>query len=87
MSRLLFAAEHCATYGHTATLLSIADELHRRGHDPIFCVRNLSVAQAVLADRPFALLQAPSFLGFMTKTPGLGTFAETLWQRGCAGAR
>ena len=58
MSRILFAWELGENYGHLSTLLPLARLLRQRKHEPVFVVRDLAVASALLG-KEFSYLQAP----------------------------
>jgi UDP:flavonoid glycosyltransferase YjiC (YdhE family) len=83
MSTIVLAWELGAGYGHLGRLLPVATALARRGHRPIFIVRDLFRAQTVLGGRGFTILQAPVWLG---PTPDdldrVPSFAGTLVQQG-----
>jgi UDP:flavonoid glycosyltransferase YjiC (YdhE family) len=83
MSTIVLAWELGAGYGHLGRLLPVAAALVRRGHRPIFIVRDLFRAQTVLGGRGFTILQAPVWLG---PTPDdldrVPSYAGTLLQQG-----
>jgi UDP:flavonoid glycosyltransferase YjiC (YdhE family) len=83
MSTIVLAWELGAGYGHLGRLLPVATALARRGHRPIFIVRDLFRAQTVLGGRGFTILQAPLWLG---PTPAdldrVPSYAGTLLQQG-----
>lgn len=58
MSRILLAWELGGSYGHVATLRSVARELRARGHDCLFAVRDLRSAEEYLPELG-PLLQGP----------------------------
>lgn len=58
MSRVLLAWELGGNYGHLSTLLPLARLLRKRKHEPVFVVRDLAVASALLG-KEFSYLQAP----------------------------
>src|SRR5215468_10600798 len=62
--------------------LTIARELARRGHEPIFALRELAHVDAILGDEPFAVLQAPIWAAQMGGLPQPISFAETLMRLG-----
>jgi UDP:flavonoid glycosyltransferase YjiC (YdhE family) len=82
MSRFLLAWEIGAGYGHLTMMLPLADELARRGHEPVFAVRNVAAAQFVLAGRDYALLQAPTWVGEAPPGPSAATYPGILIKRG-----
>lgn len=59
MSRILFAWELGANYGHLARQLPIAKRLRQQGHDVFFVVCDTTVAAQLLAPHGFAFTQAP----------------------------
>jgi UDP:flavonoid glycosyltransferase YjiC (YdhE family) len=59
MSRILFAWELGAYYGHLSRQIPIADQLRKLGYDIGFAVRDPRVAAELLAPRRFAFMQAP----------------------------
>ncbi|MBX6324294.1 MAG: hypothetical protein IRY94_20985, partial [Rhodospirillaceae bacterium] len=73
MSRFLLAWELGRGYGHLAGLMALADELARRGHEPVLAVRDRAAAAVVMAGRPYALLQAPVFPGPRPPDPHMPT--------------
>lgn len=58
MSRILFAWELGAGYGHLARQVPIAQRLRARGHEVLFAIRDLRSA-ALLARQGFRFVQAP----------------------------
>ncbi|OAI16434.1 hypothetical protein A1359_07210 [Methylomonas lenta] len=59
MSRILFAWELGANYGHLTRQLPIAERLRKQGHAVFFAVRDTSIAARLLEPRGFAYTQAP----------------------------
>lgn len=59
MSRILFAWELGANYGHLSRLLPVAKRLRRQGHDVFFVVRDTALASQLLGPQGFAFTQAP----------------------------
>lgn len=57
--RILFAWELGANLGHLARDLPVAERLRELGYDVAFAVRDLRIAQQVLASRGFKFFQAP----------------------------
>jgi UDP-N-acetylglucosamine:LPS N-acetylglucosamine transferase len=82
MSRFLLTWEIGGGYGHVATLLPLAEELRRRGHEALFAVRNVATGEAILGPRGYAVLQAPTWIGPSPKTPWAETFPGILLSRG-----
>ncbi|MEF9387580.1 nucleotide disphospho-sugar-binding domain-containing protein [Ralstonia solanacearum species complex bacterium KE056] len=60
MSRILFAWELGANFGHVARDLPVATALREQGHDVLFAVRDLRVAQELLAPGGWCFVPAPS---------------------------
>lgn len=59
MSRIVFAWELGANYGHLSRQLPIAERLRKQGHAVFFAVRDTSIAARLLEPRGFAYTQAP----------------------------
>ena len=59
MSRILFAWELGANYGHLARQSPIAEQLRKQGHAMFFAVRDTKIAAQLLEPRGFAYTQAP----------------------------
>ena len=59
MSRILFAWELGAHYGHLTRQLPIAEQLRKQGHAVFFAVRDTKIAAQLLEPRGFAYTQAP----------------------------
>src|SRR5512144_549484 len=62
--------------------LTIARELARRGHEPIFALRELTHVDAILRDEPFTVFQAPIWAAHIGGLPQPIGFAETLMRLG-----
>ena len=82
MARVLFAWELGAGYGHLSRLLPIALALRERGHEPVFAVRDLMGAEALLTPHGIAALQAPLWLGKFSNLPPAIHYAELLMRFG-----
>lgn len=82
MSRFLLAWEIGGGYGHVSTLLPLAEELRRRGHETIFAVRNLAIGETLLGGRGYTMLQAPTWIGPSPKLPWAETYPGLLLTRG-----
>ena len=63
MARILLAWELGGDYGHLMRFLTLGRELARRGHEPVFALRELTHVDAVLGDEPFRVFQAPDLRG------------------------
>ena len=59
MSKILYAWELGAGYGHIARFLTIAQQLKQRGHQIIFALKNLEHADILLGKNQFHYLQSP----------------------------
>jgi UDP:flavonoid glycosyltransferase YjiC (YdhE family) len=82
MARVLFAWELGGDYGHLTRLNVLARELRRRGHEPVFAIRDLTFVEAVFRGEPCAVFQAPVWMGSVTGLPAPIGFAETLMRVG-----
>jgi len=82
MARFLLAWELGGDYGHLMRFLTLARELVRRGHEPVFALRELTHVETVLGSEPFRVFQAPIFAGQVTGLPAAIGFAETLMRLG-----
>ena len=87
MATLLFAWELGGDYGHLSRLLPVALELAKRGHTPVFAVRDLMGAEAILAPHHIRVFQAPLWLGQVTNLPEPISYAEMLMRFGFLNAR
>ena len=87
MATILFAWELGGDYGHLSRLLPVALELARRGHTPVFAVRDLMGAEAILAPHDIRVFQAPLWLGQVTNLPEPISYAEMLMRFGFLNAR
>ncbi|MGN8064541.1 glycosyltransferase [Ralstonia sp. 22111] len=59
MSRILFAWELGANFGHLARDIPVAERLRAQGHDVLFAVKDVGVAEQLLQTRGFSFVQAP----------------------------
>lgn len=59
MSRILFAWELGANFGHLARDIPVAEQLRARGHDVLFAVKDVGVAEQLLRPKSFSFVQAP----------------------------
>ena len=82
MACFLLAWELGGDYGHLMRFLTLARELVRRGHEPVFALRDLTHVETVLGGEPFRVFQAPIFAGQVTGLPAAIGFAETLMRLG-----
>lgn len=82
MSRILFAWELGANYGHLSRQLPIALQLRQQGHQVFFVVRDTAVAAQLLAPHGFAFTQAPYNTKRLSLAPA--NYAEILVASGYA---
>ena len=87
MSRVLFCWELGGDYGHLSRQLPVALELQRRGHEPVFAVRDLTGAEAILGHHGLRWLQAPLWIGQLTNLPPAISYPELLMRFGFLDAR
>lgn len=87
MATILFAWELGSGYGHLARLLPVARELATRGHQPLFAVRDLMGAEALLEPHGIRAFQAPMWLGQVTNLPETISYPELLMRFGFLNAR
>lgn len=59
MSRILFAWELGANLGHLARDIPVAERLRAQGHDILFVVKDVAMAERLLPLRGFRFVQAP----------------------------
>lgn len=62
MKTVLLAWELGANLGHVGPLLLIARELRKRGHRPVFALRDVAGPAALLADEDIPVFQAPVWI-------------------------
>lgn len=82
MSRILLIWELGADYGHISTLLPIALEMKRRGHEPILVLRDLCWAEKILGEYGLNYLQAPLWQTSLSGIPQPISFPEILFHNG-----
>lgn len=80
--RVLVVWELGGGYGHVAQLPAIAERLRKRGHEPLFALRDLSLVEASLGRSGYRLLQAPVWLPVATGIPPAANYAELLFRFG-----
>ncbi len=78
MARILLAWEVGADYGHLMRYAVLARELARRGHEPVFALKDLSHVETVLGDTNYTVLQAPVWASEVSGLAQPASFAETL---------
>ena len=84
MSRILFAWELGANYGHLTRMAPIAEKLRGAGHQVFFAVRDMRSAAEILGPKGFAFTQAPIPSGRPRPKSGPGNHAEMLALEGYA---
>jgi hypothetical protein len=82
VSRILYAWEIGAGYGHVGAFLPLALELRKRGHDVVFAGRDLQLATTFLGPHGFRVLQAPVWLHDSSGLPPAVSYAELLFRFG-----
>jgi hypothetical protein len=82
MSRVLLAWELGAHLGHIDRLAPLAQELQRRGHEPVLLLRDLSRAQSRVMTEGLWVGQAPVWLPRLTHPPRIGNHAAVLAEAG-----
>ena len=82
MARILLAWELGGNYGHLMRFNVLARELKRRGHQPVFAVRDLTFVEAIFRDDPETVFQAPVWMRSITGLPPPIGFAEQLMRFG-----
>lgn len=60
MTRVLFAWELGANFGHLAQMVPIARRLRQRGHEVLFAVKDVAIARNLLGSDGFPFLPAPT---------------------------
>ena len=84
MSRILFAWELGANYGHLTRMAPIAERLRSAGHQVFFAVRDVASAAEILGPKGFAFAQAPVPSARPRPKSGPGNNAEMLALEGYA---
>jgi len=78
MSRILLAWELGDNYGHISILLPIARHLQQRGHEILFVVKNLVVAEQLMKSDAFRYAQCPRSTTRQTRSQKPVSFADIL---------
>ena len=78
MSRILFAWELGAGYGHMSGFLPVALKLRERGHEVLFALKELAHAEEVIGRHGFDFLQAPVCSAPPGNFPAPNSYAEIL---------
>jgi len=86
MSRILFAWELGANFGHIARDLPLALACRAAGHDVLFAVTDLAICRGIASEYGFAFVQAPVARpkSFRQKQPNPINFADMLLRSGFA---
>ncbi|WP_026224741.1 glycosyltransferase [Methyloversatilis thermotolerans] len=87
MARILFCWELGGDYGHLSRLVPLALELRAQGHEPVFALRDLMGAEALLQPHDLPFFQAPLWIGQVTGLPPAVSYAELLMRFGFLNAR
>jgi UDP-N-acetylglucosamine:LPS N-acetylglucosamine transferase len=82
MSRILLIWELGADYGHISTLLPIALEMKRRGHEPVLVLRDLCWAEKILGGHGLSWLQAPVWMINVSGIPQPISYPEIMFHYG-----
>lgn len=82
MSRILLIWELGSDYGHISTLLPIALEMKRRGHEPILVLRDLRWAEKILGGHGLSWLQAPIWPANLAGVPPPISYPEIIFHNG-----
>jgi UDP:flavonoid glycosyltransferase YjiC (YdhE family) len=82
MSRIVFAWQLGANYGHLMTDLPIAECLRSLGHDVSFVVADEQIAAQVLSPANFRFIPSPRRPRPSTATPALASYAEIMEESG-----
>lgn len=83
MSRILLVWELGNNLGHVARFLPLAQELRKRGHEPILVLRDLSHVSSLALSAGLPLLQAPIWQGAVP-SGSPATYADILLHYGYA---
>lgn len=82
MSRIVYAWELGAGYGHLAAFLPLAKALHSAGHEVTFVIKELTHAETLLGPAGFAYLQAPLWQLQLDRLTHPINYAEILFKVG-----
>ncbi len=82
MHRILFTWELGANLGHLTRDLPVANALRAQGHEVAFCVKDVHVAQQVLATAGFRFMQAPLAPASATTSQTQANYSEMLMAMG-----
>jgi UDP:flavonoid glycosyltransferase YjiC (YdhE family) len=82
VARIVLAWELGGDYGHLGRLLPLALEFQRRGHQPLFVIRELAGAESLLQPHGLTWFQAPLWIGRVENLPEAAGYAEMLMRFG-----
>lgn len=82
MSRIVYAWELGANYGHVSAFLPLAKALRNAGHEVTFVIKELTHAETLLGPAGFEYLQAPLWLLQLEKLTHPVNYAEILFKVG-----
>ncbi len=82
MHRILFTWELGANLGHLTRDLPVANALRAQGHEVVFCVKDVHVAQQVLTPEGFRFMQAPLAPGSAATGQAQVNYSEMLMAMG-----
>lgn len=82
LARILFAWELGDNFGHLVRDVALAKELKNRGHETIFLVRDVRLAQTILAPLGLHFMQAPFCSGSYVRHPEIVSYSEILLASG-----
>jgi len=82
VARIVLAWELGGDYGHIGRLLPLALEFQRRGHQPLFVIRELAGAESLLQPHGLTWFQAPLWIGRVENLPEAAGYAEMLMRFG-----
>jgi UDP:flavonoid glycosyltransferase YjiC (YdhE family) len=82
MTRIVYAWELGAGYGHLAAFLPLAKALRASGHEVTFVIKELTHAETLLGSEGFAYLQAPLWLLQLDRLTHPINYAEILFKVG-----
>lgn len=82
MTRILFAWELGANFGHLTQMVPIARMLRQRGHEVLFAVKDVAIAHNLLGSDGFRFLQAPACGARRRTVSKPASFADILAEAG-----
>jgi UDP:flavonoid glycosyltransferase YjiC (YdhE family) len=69
MARIIYAWELGSDYGHVGSFMPLAQKLRQHGHEVVFVIRELTNAEAIVAQHGFPVLQAPVWMAEVKGLP------------------